>query len=182
MWTPSLLCQMICTLVPLVAFPRDPQELGETRDDQPPRGTEGTGAGAMELQQVVVQGVLHVCFFFTPKAHLEAGVLCVACFPQLARPACHASALPLEERRDIFLVLQKLPPATKVTMPNNDAARPQKALQRVRRAWQGAMVVPQVSRCVLWCHCRLRVMPVWFRCASGIRLGLCRAGCTCYAL
>ena len=44
------------------------------------------------------------------------------------------------------------------------------------------MVVRQVSRCALWCHCRLRVMPVCFCCASGIRPGVCCAFCACYAL
>ena len=70
--------------------------------------------------------------------------------------------------------------------PNKDPSRPQKALQkalpRVRRSQQGAMVVRQVSSCALWCHWRLRVMPVWFCCASGIRPGVCCAFCACYAL
>ena len=56
------------------------------------------------------------------------------------------------------------------------------ALQRVRRSRRVAMVVRQVSRCVLWCHCRLPVMPVWLCCASGICLGLFYAFCVCYAL
>ena len=44
------------------------------------------------------------------------------------------------------------------------------------------MVVRQVSRCALRGHCCLRVMPVWFCCASGIRLGMCCAFCACYVL
>ena len=52
----------------------------------------------------------------------------------------------------------------------------------MRRSQQGAMVVRQVSRCALWGHFRLRVMPVWFRCASGNRPGVCCAFCACYAL
>ena len=44
---------------------------------------------------------------------LEADVLCVARFPRLARPLCRGCALPLEERRDVFRVLQKLPLETK---------------------------------------------------------------------
>ena len=44
------------------------------------------------------------------------------------------------------------------------------------------MVVCQVSRCALWCHCPLRVMPVWFCCAFEIRPGVCCAFCARYAL
>ena len=57
-----------------------------------------------------------------------------------------------------------------------------KALPRVRRSQQGAMVVQPVSRCVWRCHCGSRVMPVWCCCASGIRPGVCCAFCACYAL
>ena len=55
-------------------------------------------------------------------------------------------------------------------------------VERVRRSQQGAMVVRQVTRCTLWCQCRWRVMPVWFRCASGNRPGVGCAFCACYAL
>ena len=74
------------------------------------------------------------------------------------------------------------PQKRKVKRLNKDPRRPQKALQRVRRSGQGAMVVRRVSKCALWCHCRLRVMPIWFCCASGSRLGLFCAFCACYAL
>ena len=70
MWTPVLVCEIFCTLVPLVVFPQDPQEADKMRDNQPPRGTEGTGPGAMEQHQVVVSGVqhvLHVCFLFASR-------------------------------------------------------------------------------------------------------------------
>ena len=66
--------------------------------------------------------------------------------------------------------------------PRRPEKAPQKALPRVRRSQQGAMVVRQVSRCALRCHCRLRAMPVWFCYASGIRPGVCCALCACYAL
>ena len=49
-----------------------------------------------------------LCWVFSRCASsspLEADVLCVACFTRLARPMCRASALPLEERRDLFRVL-----------------------------------------------------------------------------
>ena len=52
----------------------------------------------------------------------------------------------------------------------------------MRRSRQGGMVVPQVSRCALWCHRRLRVMPVWFCSASAIRPGVFCAFCACSAL
>ena len=40
-------------------------------------------------------------------------MLCVAHFTRLARPTCRASALPVEERRDVFRVMHKLPLETK---------------------------------------------------------------------
>ena len=80
-----------------------------------------------------------------------------------------------------FALYRSCPQKPKVKMPNKDPRRPLKAPQRVWRSRQGAMVVRQVSRCALWCHCRLRVMPAWFCCASGICLGLCRAFCASYA-
>ena len=74
----------------------------------------------------------------------------------------------------------------KVRRPKKGPRRPQKALQKaVPRVWRsqhGAMMVRQVSRCALRCHCRLRVMPVWLCCAFGIRPGVCCAFCTRYAL
>ena len=75
MWTPGIVRQIFCTLLAPVAFPHDPQETDEMRDEQPPRGMEGTAAGAMEQQQVVVLGVLHVCFFFTSRGQ---SALCCA--------------------------------------------------------------------------------------------------------
>ena len=66
--------------------------------------------------------------------------------------------------------------------PRSPQKAPQKALPHVRRSQQGAMVVRQVSRCALRGHCRWRVMPVWFCCAPGIRLGVCCAFCACYHL
>ena len=70
--------------------------------------------------------------------------------------------------------------------PKKGPRRPQNALQkalpRVWRSQQWAMVFRQVSRCALRCHCRLRVMLVWFCWASGIRPGVCCAFCACYAL
>ena len=116
----------------------------------------------------------------------EAAALRVARVARCARCTCRTSALPLEERHHVVRVLQELPRRPKVRRPNKVPRRPQKALQkalpRVRRCQQGAMVVWQVSRCALWCHCRLLVMPVWFCCAFGIRPGLCCAFCACYAL
>ena len=86
----------------------------------------------------------------------------------------------------MFAFCGSFPRRPKVRRPNKGPRRPQKALQkalqRVRRSQQGAMVVRQVSRCALWCHCRLRVMPVWSCCASGICPGVCCAFCACYAL
>ena len=121
------------------------------------------------------------CWVFSTSP-LEADVLCVAGFTRLPRPTCRASALPLEERRDVFRVLQSCDQKRKVKRVKEYPRRPQKALQRVRTSRQGAMVVRQVKRCALWCRCRLRVMPVWFYCASGIRLGLFCVFCACYAL
>ena len=86
----------------------------------------------------------------------------------------------------MFAFCRSFPQRPKVRRPNKGPRRPQKALQkalqRVRRSQKGAMVVWQVSTWALWCHCRLRVMPVWFCCASGIRPGVCCAFCTCFAL
>ena len=55
----------------------------------------------MEEQQVVVLGVLRVCFFVTSRGQ------CAPC------STCRASLVPLEERRQVVRVLQKLPPETK---------------------------------------------------------------------
>ena len=76
MWTPSLVFPIFCTSVTHLAFLQHPQETGETRDDQPPRGTEETSAGAVGEQQVVVLGVLRVCFFVTSRSGCA---LCCAC-------------------------------------------------------------------------------------------------------
>ena len=126
-----------------------------------------------------------LCWVFSTCASsspLEADVLCVARITRLARPTCRASAFPLEETRDVFRVLQQLPQKPKVQRVNKDPRRPHKAPQRVRRSRQGAMVVRRVSKCALWCQCRLRVMPVWLCCACGICLVLFCAFCACYAL
>ena len=125
------------------------------------------------------------CVFptFASLSPLEADVLCVARVLRVLRvlrvvpPRCLW-------RRDANLcaLCRNFPQRPKVKRLNKDARRPQKAPQRVRRSPQGAMVVRQVSRSVLWCHCRFRVMPVWFCCSSGIRPGVCCAFCACCAL
>ena len=49
MWNPGLVCPMFCNSVAHVVFSQDPQETGETRDDQPQSiRAEGSSAGAME--------------------------------------------------------------------------------------------------------------------------------------
>ena len=79
MWTPGLVCPMFCTSVAPLVFPQDPQETGETRDDQPQSiRAEGSGAGAMEWQQLAVLGVLHACFFVASRG---------CCAPCCACPA-----------------------------------------------------------------------------------------------
>ena len=124
MWTHGHVCQMFCT----AAFPHDPQETAETQDDQPPRGTEGTGAGTMEEQHVVVLGVLHVCFFFAYRS--RCALCCAFCASYVS-----ASALPLEDRRDIFRVLHELPPETKG----------EQAEQGCKKATKGASAGAEVS-------------------------------------
>ena len=100
----------------------------------------------------------------------------------------HVLTPPCLWRTDItsFAFCRSLPRRRKVRGPKKDPSSPQKALQKAlphaRRSQQGAMVVRQVSRCALRGHCCLRVMPVWFCCASGIRPGMCSAFCACYAL
>ena len=81
-----------------------------------------------------------------------------------------------------FAFCKSSPEKPKVKRPNKASRRPQKALQLMPRSGQGALVVRQVSRCALWCHCRLRVIPLRFCCACGICLGLFCAFCACYAL
>ena len=81
MWTLGLVRPMFCTSVAPLSFPQDLQEPDETQDDQPPRGTEGTSAGAMEEQRVVVLGVLHLCFFVTSRGRCA---LCCACYASYA--------------------------------------------------------------------------------------------------
>ena len=81
MWTPGLVCIMFCTSVAPLVFLQDPQKTGETRDDQPPRGTEGSTARAMDEQQVVVLGVLRMCFFVTSRGRCA---LCCCCWESWA--------------------------------------------------------------------------------------------------
>ena len=50
-----------------------------------------------------------VFFACASSSPLQAAVLCVVRVTRFARPTCRASALPLEERRHVFHVLQKLP-------------------------------------------------------------------------
>ena len=81
---------------------------------------------------------LSLCWVFSTCASsspLEADFLCVACFTRFACPTCRAFALPLEERRDIFRVLQKLPPETKG----------EEAEQRPKEAAEGAASAAEVS-------------------------------------
>ena len=100
----------------------------------------------------------------------------------------HVLPPPCLWRTDItsFAFCRSLPQRRKVRGPKKDPRSPQKALQKAlphaRRSQQGAMMVRQVSRCALRGHCCLRVMPVWFCFASGIRPGMCCAFCACYAL
>ena len=54
--------------------------------------------------------VVSACASLSP---LEAAVLSVAHVARLARPTCRAFTLPLEERRHVVRVLQKLPLETK---------------------------------------------------------------------
>ena len=85
----------------------------------------------------------------------------------------------------LFAFRRSLPPRWKVRGPKKGPRSPQLALQKalphVWRSQQGATVVRQVSRCAFRGQCHLRVMPVWFCCASGIRPGVCCVFCACYA-
>ena len=57
-----------------------------------------------------------LCWVFSACASLsppEAAALHVARVARFARCTCRASALPLEERRHVVRILQKLPPETK---------------------------------------------------------------------
>ena len=62
-------------------------------------------------------------------------MLCVARVTHLSRPTCRASALPLEERRRVFRVMQTLPPETK----GEDAE------QGPKEAAEGAVAGAEVS-------------------------------------
>ena len=90
-------------------------------------------------------------------------------------PHCHWG-------RDVtfFPFCSSYPRKPKVKISNKGPARPRKAPQRVRGSRQGAKVVRQVTSCMLWCHCRLHVLPVWCCCASEFRLDVCRAFCAFY--
>ena len=76
--------------------------------------------------------VFSVC---TSASPLEAVVLCVARFTPVACSRCRASALPLEERPDVFRVLQKLPLETKG----------EEAAQGPKQAAEGAAAGAEVS-------------------------------------
>ena len=144
---------------------------------------EGSSAGAMEEQQVVVLGVLRVCFFVTSRRH--HALCCACCAPCASYVSCLRVAFGGETSR-CSRFAEAVHRRLKGRRPNKGPRRPQKALHKalphVRSSQQGAMVVEQVSRCALWCHCRLRVMPVWYCCACGIRPGMCCTFCTCYTL
>ena len=72
---------MFCTSVAPLVFPQDPQETGETRDDQPQSiRAQGSSAGAMEEQQVVVPGVLRVRFFVASRGRCAMCCACCASF------------------------------------------------------------------------------------------------------
>ena len=81
MWTPAFRLPNVLHLGGPPCVSTHLKETDETRDDQPPRGTEGTSAAAMEEQQVVVLGVLRVCFFVTSRGRYA---LCSACYASCA--------------------------------------------------------------------------------------------------
>ena len=135
MWTPVLVSQMFCTLVPLAALP---QGVDDMRGDQPPRGTEGSGPGAMEQQQLVVLRAFRVCSMFSMCAScspLVADVLCDARIPRSTRPPCCASSIPSEPRSYVLPILQQQPPEAKGEV----------AQQGFSEAAQGAAAGAEVS-------------------------------------
>ena len=80
MWSPGLVCPMFCNSVAPLVFPQDPRETGETRDDPQSIRAEGSGAGVMEEEQVVVLRVLHVCFFVASRGRCApCGACCAFC-------------------------------------------------------------------------------------------------------
>ena len=182
MWTPGLVCQMFCTSVVPLVFPRDPQKTGETRDDRPLDKQR-------DLAPVPWRSSRLLCWVFSTCASLqplEATALCVARVVFLR--VLHVVPPRCLWRRDVtlFAFCRDFPRRPKLSRPNKGTRRPQKAPQKtpqpVPRSPQGALVVQQVSKCALWCHCCLRVAPVWFCCASEIRPGVCCVFCACYAL
>ena len=112
----------------------------------------------------------------------QTAALRVACVARSARSTCRASAVPLEGRRHVVRVLQKLRPETKGEEAKKGPKEAAEAAAAPAEVSVGGDGGPAGERCALRCHCRLRVMPVWFYCASGIRPGVCCAFCACYAL
>ena len=102
------------------------------------RGTISPLAERKELAPVPGRSSTLLCWVFSTCASsspLEADVLYVARVTRLARPTCCASALPLEERRHVFRVLQKLSPETKG----------EEAEQGPKEAGEGAAADAEVS-------------------------------------
>ena len=81
------------------------------------RGTISPRASEQkDLAPVPWRSSRSLCWVFSACASLsppQAAAHCVARVARPARPTCRASALPLEERRHVVRVLQKLPPETK---------------------------------------------------------------------
>ena len=150
------------------------------------RGTIPRASKKKDLAPLGWRRSRSLCCVFSTCASLlppEAGVLCVA---RSARSTCLASAVPLEDRRHVIRVLQKPPPETEgeeakegPKEPEEGAPEAAAARAEVSAGGDGCLAGEQVH---VAGHCRLRVMPVWFCCASGIRLGVCCAFCVCYAL
>ena len=77
MWSPGLVCPMLCNSVVPLVFPREPQETGETRDDPQSIRVEVSGAGAME-KQVVVLRVPHAFIFGASRGRCAPCCACCA--------------------------------------------------------------------------------------------------------
>ena len=154
MWTPGLVYPMFCNSVAPLVFPQDPQETGETRDDQPHSiKAEGSSAGATGAAGRCGGCSPHVllCRLQRPLRTVLR-VLRVLRVLHVVPPRCLW-------RRDVTLYAfcRSFPRRPKARRPNKGPRRPQKALQkalpRVRTSQQGAMVVRQVSRCALIVNC-----------------------------
>ena len=78
MWSPGLVCPMFCNSVAPLVFPQDPQETVETRDGPQSIKAKGSGAVAMEGEQVDVLHVLHACFFVAYKGRCAPCCACCA--------------------------------------------------------------------------------------------------------